>query len=94
MPNRVNQLENLLCCLYYPLKAFVISDGSSKSDLPVSDSVFGINYEAISDSNYGADSGVDSGSNSGVDSKSGIDSGIGSGVDSKSGIDSGSALES
>ena len=70
------------------------SGGISETDLPVSDSVFGINFGADSDAGIDSDSGVDSGADSvvesGADSRS--ETGIGSGVDS--GIDSRIAIGS
>ena len=59
------------------------SGGSSESDLPDSDCVFGINSRADSDAGIDSDSGVDSGADSGVGfgADSGVESGANSGAD-------------
>ena len=74
------------------------SGGSSESDLPDSDSVFGINAGVDSyaglDSDSRVDFGVDSGADSGANSRAdfGFDSRVGSGIDSGIGIDLGIAI--
>ena len=64
----------LLTCLHLITRH--ISGGSSESDLPDSDSLFGINSGANFDAEIDSDSGVDSGADSEIriDSRIGIES--------------------